>query len=104
MINARGIERVDARWVTHDGIHHAIPLRDYADEAFCMLDGEIEFQAGGIRAVATKCMLVFLPRGTVHTVKVRSQRARMLKLYTQPSYETIHWADRPTRYRKDLPT
>ena len=61
----------------------------YSDEVFYMLDGVIEFMAGGIRAVASKGTLVFVPKGTVHALKVRSERARLLNLYTQPGFERI---------------
>ena len=61
----------------------------YSDEVFYMLDGEIEFMAGGIRTVASQGTLVFVPKGTVHAFKVRSERARLLNLYTQPGFERV---------------
>lgn len=64
-------------------------LHRYADEVFYMLDGEAEFIAGNVRQVAGAGSLVFVPRGTVHAFRVRSETARMLNLYTQPGFELM---------------
>ena len=61
----------------------------YADEAFYVLDGEAEFLAGSVREVAGAGALIFIPRGTVHAFRVRSETARMLNLYTQAGFERL---------------
>jgi quercetin dioxygenase-like cupin family protein len=61
----------------------------YADEVFYMLEGEAEFLAGNLREVASAGTLVFIPRGTVHAFKVRSETARILNLYTQAGFERL---------------
>ena len=61
----------------------------YTDEVFYMLDGTAEFLAGDKRETVSKGSLVFIPRGTVHAFKVRSETARMLNLYSQAGFERI---------------
>lgn len=61
----------------------------YADEVFYMLEGEAEFLAGDVRQVAGAGSLVFVPRGTVHAFRVRSDTARMLNLYTEAGFERL---------------
>ena len=61
----------------------------YADEVFYVLDGEAEFLAGSVREVAGAGALIFIPRGTVHAFRVRSETARMLNLYTQAGFERL---------------
>ena len=61
----------------------------YTDEVFYMLDGTAEFLAGDKRETVRKGSLVFIPRGTVHAFKVRSETARMLNLYSQAGFERI---------------
>ena len=60
-----------------------------ADEAFYLLEGEAEFLAGSVREVVRAGSLVFVPRGTVHAFRVRSETARMLNLYTQAGFERL---------------
>ncbi|MCU0260570.1 MAG: quercetin 2,3-dioxygenase [Ilumatobacteraceae bacterium] len=52
------------------------------DEAFFLLDGEIEFFLGGTSRVAGPGDFVFGPRGVPHRFEVRSPQARMLVLGT----------------------
>jgi mannose-6-phosphate isomerase-like protein (cupin superfamily) len=61
----------------------------YTDEVFYILDGTAEFVAGDKRETVGKGSLVFIPRGTVHAFKVRSDTARMLNLYSQAGFERI---------------
>lgn len=61
----------------------------HADEAFYMLDGEAEFVAGNLRDRARAGTLVFIPKGTAHTFRVRSESARMLNFYTQAGFERL---------------
>ncbi len=64
-------------------------LHRFADEAFYLLDGEAEFVAGDIRAAIRPGSLVFVPRGTVHAFRIRSETTRLLNLYTQPGFELL---------------
>ena len=61
----------------------------YTDEVFYFLDGEAEFLAGGKRQIAGQGSLVFIPNGTVHAFRVRSETARFLNLYSQAGFERI---------------
>ncbi len=56
---------------------------------FYVLEGEAEFLAGDLRQTAKAGALIFIPRGTVHAFKVRSEMARFLNLYTQAGFERI---------------
>jgi quercetin dioxygenase-like cupin family protein len=55
------------------------------EEAFYVLDGEIEFEADGTTATATAGSFVFVPRGVVHTFRVMSPTARMLVIASAPT-------------------
>lgn len=48
------------------------------DEAFYLLDGEIEFEVDGTVVTATPGTFAFVARGAAHTFRVLSQTARML--------------------------
>jgi quercetin dioxygenase-like cupin family protein len=75
----------------------------YADEVFYMLEGEAEFLAGDVRQVAGAGSLVFVPRGTVHAFRVRSDTAKMLNLYTQAGFERLIEATGRPAMAKTLP-
>ena len=62
-------------------------LHDDADEVFYVLDGEIELLLGDRRQVARKGALAFIPRGTVHGLRVGDAGARLLNLYTPAGFE-----------------
>lgn len=64
-------------------------LHTYTDEIFYVLEGEAEFLAGDVRQTAKAGALIFIPRGTVHAFKVRSEMARFLNLYTQAGFERM---------------
>ena len=49
-----------------------------ADEAFYVLDGEVELDVGGETTVAGPGTFAFAPRGVPHTYRVRSATARLL--------------------------
>ena len=51
-----------------------------ADEAFYVLDGEVEVEVGGDVAVARRGTFALAPRGVPHTYRVRSATARLLVL------------------------
>ena len=48
------------------------------DEAFYILDGEIEFEVDGNVAIATSGTFAFVARGAAHTFRVLTPTARML--------------------------
>jgi hypothetical protein len=48
------------------------------DEAFYILDGEVEFEVDGVVATATPGTFAFVARGAAHTFRVRTDTARML--------------------------
>ena len=48
------------------------------DEAFYILDGEVEFEVDGVVAIATPGTFAFVARGAAHTFRVRTDTARML--------------------------
>jgi quercetin dioxygenase-like cupin family protein len=48
------------------------------DEAFYILDGEIEFEVDGQVALATQGTFAFVARGAAHTFRVLTDTARML--------------------------
>ena len=48
------------------------------DEAFYILDGEIEFEVDGQGALATPGTFAFVARGAAHTFRVLTDTARML--------------------------
>jgi quercetin dioxygenase-like cupin family protein len=48
------------------------------DEAFYILDGEVEFEVDGQVAVATAGTFAFVARGAAHTFRVLTETARML--------------------------
>jgi quercetin dioxygenase-like cupin family protein len=55
-----------------------VHLQEVEDEAFFVLEGEIEFEVDGETAVARPGTFAFVPRGAVHTFRVVSDEARML--------------------------
>lgn len=48
------------------------------DEAFYVLEGEVEVEVDGAVSTATPGTLAFVPRGAVHTYRVVSPTARLL--------------------------
>lgn len=62
------------------------PLHTHSrdDEAFYVLEGEIEFRAGDKIIPAGPGSFVFLPRGVAHTFQFRTARTRML-IVTAPA-------------------
>jgi quercetin dioxygenase-like cupin family protein len=65
-------------------VHHS------KDEAFYMLDGEVEFFLGdGEGRIVRKGDFVFGPRGVPHRFEVRSPQARMLVLGTPGGGESF---------------
>jgi quercetin dioxygenase-like cupin family protein len=54
------------------------------EEAFYVLDGEIEFEVDGDIAVATPGTFAFVPRGAAHAFRVLTDTARMLVITSAP--------------------
>lgn len=48
------------------------------DEAFYILEGEVEFEVDGIVALATPGTFAYVARGAAHTFRVKTDVARML--------------------------
>lgn len=48
------------------------------DEAFFILDGEVEFEVDGVVAIASPGSFAFVARGAAHTFRVLTDTARML--------------------------
>ena len=48
------------------------------DEAFYILDGEVEFEIDGTTVIATPGTFAFVARGAAHLFRVRTDTARML--------------------------
>jgi quercetin dioxygenase-like cupin family protein len=54
------------------------------EEAFYVLEGEVEFEVGGTRAAARPGSFALVPRGAAHTFRVLSPTARMLVITSAP--------------------
>jgi mannose-6-phosphate isomerase-like protein (cupin superfamily) len=59
------------------------------DEAFWILDGEVEFRIGDTTVEAGPGSFVFGPRGVPHSYVVRRGPARMLFLFTPGGFENL---------------
>jgi quercetin dioxygenase-like cupin family protein len=54
------------------------------EEAFYVLDGEVEFEVDGTTVLTQPGSFAFVPRGAVHTFRVLSPTARMLVIASAP--------------------
>lgn len=59
------------------------------DEAFYILEGEITFAENGKIIEGVAGSFIWVPRGTVHTFRVKSETARVLNSYTPGGFERI---------------
>ncbi len=59
------------------------------DEAFYILDGEVEFEVDGHVAVATAGTFAFVARGAAHTFRVLTDTARMLVICSGKPADTL---------------
>lgn len=59
-------------------------VHTHEEEAFYVLDGEIEFEVGHHRALATPGTFAFVPRGAAHSFRVLTDTARMLVIGSAP--------------------
>lgn len=66
------------------------PMHVHADEeeAFYVLDGEIEFEVDGTVTTAVAGSFALVPRGAVHTFRVLTDTARMLVIASAPQGAT----------------
>jgi mannose-6-phosphate isomerase-like protein (cupin superfamily) len=62
-------------------------LHHNGDEAFYVIQGELEVVCDGRRLTAGSGDFVFVPRGQAHSYLVRSPEARLLAIYTAPGME-----------------
>ena len=62
------------------------------DEAFYILDGEVEFEVDGTVVTATPGTFAFVARGAAHTFRVLTDTARMLVICSgKPSHNLEHF-------------
>ena len=59
------------------------------DEAFYILEGEITFVENGEIIEGVAGSFIFVPRGTVHSFRVKSETARVLNSYTPGGFERV---------------
>ncbi len=59
------------------------------DEAFWVIEGDIQFEVGGKTIEAGPGSFLFGPRGVPHRYKVRKGPARMLYLFTPGGFENL---------------
>jgi quercetin dioxygenase-like cupin family protein len=59
------------------------------DEAFLILDGQVEFDLDGDHRLAGPGAAVYMPRGVAHTFRVKSPVARMLGVMTPGAFEQL---------------
>jgi mannose-6-phosphate isomerase-like protein (cupin superfamily) len=59
------------------------------DEEFYVLDGDVTFRAGNQTLQAAAGSFLFIPRATVHSFRVESERAQLLNSYTPAGFERL---------------
>ncbi len=67
----------------------ATPHYHDQDEAFTVLEGEITFATDGEILEAVAGSFIWIPRGTVHSFRVKSETAHVLNSYTPGGFERI---------------
>ena len=60
------------------------------DETFVILEGEVEFSVGGTLTQTRPGDIMFLPRGVLHSLKLKTPTARMLALFTPGGLEAAY--------------
>src|SRR6188474_1016751 len=60
------------------------------DEAFYILDGDVEFEVDGQVALATPGTFAFVARGAAHTFRVLTETARMLVICSGKPTDNLH--------------
>jgi len=68
-----------------------VPLHvhDNEDEAFLIMDGEVEFTVGGKTLPAGPGAFVFGPRGVPHSYRVKSASARIMMIFSPAGFENF---------------
>ncbi|TYR37155.1 cupin domain-containing protein [Mesorhizobium microcysteis] len=89
------VEIVENEGETPLHVHHN------EDEAFWVLEGEIDFEVGGKQVTAMPSSFLFGPRGIPHRYTVRRGPARMLFILTPGGFEgLIRDTSRPATERR----
>lgn len=78
--------------VVRAGLEPPPHLHTREDEAFYVLEGEVDFQAGDLSHHAVPGDFVFLPRGLSHSFTLRTPTARLLVLLTPGGFERFFLA------------
>ncbi|GHF43260.1 quercetin dioxygenase-like cupin family protein [Deinococcus metalli] len=78
--------------VMRAGLEPPLHTHTREDEAFYVLDGQLDFQIGNEHRRATPGDFVYLPRGMPHAFKVVTPTARMLVLLTPGGFEAFFGA------------
>jgi quercetin dioxygenase-like cupin family protein len=82
------------------GVEPPLHVHTREEEAFYVLDGEIDFQVGDDVRAARPGSFVFGPRGVPHTFALRSDTARMLIVLAPSGQEHVfHEFGEPARQR-----
>ncbi len=71
------------------GLGEAPRIHDGTDKAYYVLDGAMEVLADDEVLSLRKGSFAFVPRGSVHAVRVTSGTARFLNIHTAPGYERV---------------
>lgn len=74
-------------FLDHRGTSPPLHVHHNGDEAFYVIQGELEVVCDGRRLLADDGDFVFVPRGQAHSYLVRSSQARLLAIYTPPGME-----------------
>lgn len=75
--------------VMRAGMEPPLHTHTCEDEAFYVLEGQLDFQIGDEQHHATPGDFVYLPRGLPHTFKVITPTARLLVLLTPGGFEAF---------------
>ena len=64
-------------------------VHDNEDEAFLIMDGEVEFTVGDKTLPAGPGAFVFGPRGVPHSYRVKSASARIMMIFSPAGFENF---------------
>jgi quercetin dioxygenase-like cupin family protein len=64
-----------------------VHVHNNEDEAFLIMDGEVEFTVGGKTIAASAGAFVFGPRGVPHSYKVKTESARIMMMFSPAGFE-----------------
>lgn len=74
---------------TPHGLGEKTRVYDDTDKAYYLFDGEIDVLIDDTVHTLAQGGFAFIPRGSVHAVRVTSETARYLVIHTTPGYERI---------------